>query len=82
MLGSERHGGMNWSCIVNFIDVGEDCGGGGMNIICWDLTIYLFFMVFVLIVVKMTKHSKSIIIIINKNIFSGKEEWHILNQLL
>ena len=39
-------------------------------------------MVFVLIVVKMTKHSKSIIIIINKNIFSGKEEWHILNQLL
>ena len=62
--------------------MGEDCGGGGMNIICWDLTIYLFFMVFVLIVVKMTKHSKSIIIIINKNIFSGKEEWHILNQLL
>ena len=62
--------------------MGEDCGGG-MNNICWDLTIYLiFFMVFVLIVVKMTKHSKSIIIIINKNIFSGKEEWHILNQLL
>ena len=52
-----------------------------MNI-CWDLTKYFFFMVFVLIVVKTTKHSKSIIIIINKNIFSYKEEWHILNQLL
>ena len=80
LSGSERHGGMNWSCIVNFIDVWEDCGGG-MNI-CRDLTIYFFFMVSVLIVVKTTKHFKSIIIIINKNIFSYKEEWHSLNQLL
>ena len=44
-----------------------------------------FLITFVSIVVKATKHSKSIIIIIiiiNKNTFSYKEKCHILNQLL
>ena len=48
-----------------------------------EFTIF-FLITFVSIVVKATKHSKSIIIIIiiNKNTFSYKEKCHILNQLL
>ena len=46
--------------------------------------IFNFFMTFVSNVAKMTKHFKSIIIIIiiNKNTFSYKEECHILNQFI
>ena len=49
-----------------------------------EFTIFFFLITFVSIVVKATKHTKSIIIIIiiNKNTFSYKEKCHILNQLL